>query len=122
MADLAHGTLRCAEFANVSECSIVAEPAQILRFGEADRRTKCFARNMRARLPVVLLALAGAVEMALAVQIVEQGSPEPSGRLFVAGWLEMELWVDVPLFVAGLASLVAAISLLWLRRTRVRGE
>ena len=66
---------------------------------------------MRARLLVVLFALAGVVGMALAVQLVEQGSPEPSGKLFLLGWLETELWVDVPLFLAGVMSVVVAVAI-----------
>lgn len=78
---------------------------------------------MRARLLVVLFALAGVVGMALAVQLVEQGSPEPSGKLFLLGWLETELWVDVPLFLAGVMSVVVAVAIrLRVARDRIHHE
>lgn len=46
--------------------------------------------------------------MALAVQIVEQGSSEPSGELFFLGWLEAQLCVDAPLLPAGVTGVLVA--------------
>jgi hypothetical protein len=90
----------------------------------ASCRTGCFARRMRARLLVLLLALTGVVGMALAVQLVDQGSFEPSGKLFLdrVGF-STQLWVEVPLFLAGLTSvLVAAATQSWVARNRRRDE
>jgi hypothetical protein len=47
--------------------------------------------------------------MALAIQIVGQGAAEPSGKLFLVGWLETQVWVDVPLFLAGAFLVLVAI-------------
>jgi hypothetical protein len=79
---------------------------------------------MRARLLVLLLALTGVVGMALAVQFVDQGSLEPPGKLFlVRVGFSTQLWVDVPLFLAGLTSvLVAAATQSWVARSRKGDE
>jgi hypothetical protein len=79
---------------------------------------------MRARLLVLLLALTGVVGMALAVQLVDQGSLEPPGKLFlVRVGFSTQLWVDVPLFLAGLTSvLVAAATQSWVALDRKRDE
>ena len=80
---------------------------------------------MRARL-IVLLVLAGVsiVGMVSAMQLVDQGAPEPPRKLFLARvGFETQLWVDIPPFLVGLTSLlVAAASLLWYVRTRRRTE
>lgn len=68
---------------------------------------------MRARLLLILLAIAGAIEIALAVQIVDQGDPEPCCKLFVLGWLETQVWVDVRLFLAGMTSVLLAVAAGW---------
>lgn len=76
---------------------------------------------MRARLASVSLALIGAMLMVLAVQIVDQGAIAPTDKLFVLGWLETQVWVNIPLFLAGAIGVVAAIGVTawsWRRRRR----
>ena len=80
---------------------------------------------MRARLIVLpVLAGVGIVWMVSATQLLDQGAPEPPRKLFLARvGFETQLWVDVPLFLVGLTSLlVAAASLLWIVRSRRRAE
>jgi hypothetical protein len=56
----------------------------------------------------------------LGTQIVDQShGPDPGGKLFIAAWLESELWVNPWLIGIGVIGLVAAILVLVLGpRTR----
>lgn len=80
---------------------------------------------MRARL-IVLPVMAGVsiVWMISTTQLVDQGAPEPPDKLFLTRvGFETQLWVDVPLLLVGLISLlVAAASLLWMVRRWRRAE
>jgi hypothetical protein len=65
----------------------------------------------RAWLTLLVAAL-GIVEITFAVQITSQEacSGDPCrGKIFVAGWLESELWVNPWLVLAGVSTLVVAV-------------
>jgi hypothetical protein len=59
----------------------------------------------------VLLALAGVAAIWFGTQTVDQShGPDPSGKEFVAGWLETELWMNLWFVGLGLVLLVAAVA------------
>jgi len=75
------------------------------------------------RVFTVLLAVASTGLVWLGTQIVDQShGPDPGGKLFVASWLESELWVNPWLIGIGLAGLLTSILLLALRPRRVASQ
>ena len=72
---------------------------------------------MNSRTLAALLALASVGLIWLGTQIVDQShGPDPSGKLFLASWLESELWVNPWLIGIGLMGLLTAIPLLVFHR------
>jgi hypothetical protein len=68
----------------------------------------------------VLLAVASIGLIWLGTQIVDQShGADPGGKVFIASWLESQLWVNPWLIGIGLVGLVASIPLLVVRRRRV---
>ncbi len=68
----------------------------------------------------MLLAVGSIGLIWLGTQIVDQShGADPSGKVFIASWLESQLWVNPWLIGIGLVGLVAAIPLLVVRRRRV---
>ena len=60
-----------------------------------------------------LVAVASVGLIWLGTQIVDQShGPDPGGKLFIASWLESELWVNPWMIGIGLVGLLAAILLL----------
>ena len=60
-----------------------------------------------------LVAVASVGLIWFGTQIVDQAhGADPSGKLFLASWLESELWVNPWLIAVGLAGLVAALLVL----------
>ena len=58
----------------------------------------------------VLLALMGVAAIWFGTQTLDQShGPDPSGKVFVAGWLETELWMNLRLVGLGILLLVAAV-------------
>jgi len=67
----------------------------------------------RVRLVAVALLVAALVEAILAVELVGQGaSVDPRFRVFLAGWLETEVWVDLRLLAAAVVAFAGAVTLL----------
>jgi hypothetical protein len=67
----------------------------------------------------VLVATLGIAEIAFAVQIRTwhgRGSwtGGPSNKVFVASWLESEVWIDPWLLAAGVATIVLAVATFFL--------
>jgi hypothetical protein len=78
---------------------------------------------MNTRAVTALLAVASVGLIWLGTQIVDQShGADPSGRLFIASWLESELWVNPWLIGIGLVGLVVSIPLLVVRRRRVSSQ
>jgi len=79
--------------------------------------------GVNSRALAALLALASVGLILLGTQIVDQShGADPSGKLFLASWLESELWVDPWMIGIGLVGLLAAILLLVFgRRTSSQG-
>jgi hypothetical protein len=64
-------------------------------------------------LVTALIANLGIAQIAFAVQITTQEacSGDPcSGKIFVAGWLESEMWVNPWFLLAGVSTLIVAVS------------
>jgi len=71
---------------------------------------------VNSRAPAALLTVASVGLIWLGTQIVEQShGPDPGGKLFLAAWLESQLWVDPWLIGIGLVGLLSAIFLLVFR-------
>jgi len=80
-------------------------------------------RGVNRRVLAVLLAVASIGLIWLGTQIVDQShGADPSGKLFIASWLESELWVNPWLIGMGLVGLLASILLLVFRRRRVSSQ
>ena len=82
-----------------------------------------YPSGVNSRALAALLALASVGLILLGTQIVDQShGADPSGKLFLASWLESELWVDPWMIGIGLVGLLAAILLLVFgRRTSSQG-
>jgi hypothetical protein len=64
-------------------------------------------------LVTALIASLGIAEIAFAVQITndESCSGDPcKGKIFVAGWLESEMWVNPWFLLAGVSTLIVAVA------------
>jgi hypothetical protein len=61
---------------------------------------------------VALLVGLAAVQMVLAVRIQTDADPEPRGMVFLASWLESQLWIRPWLLATGGATLLVALVLL----------
>jgi len=62
-----------------------------------------------------VLASVGVALIWFGTQIVDQSQTEPGGKLFLASWLESQLWINPWLVSLGLVGLTAAIVVLVLR-------
>ena len=61
----------------------------------------------------IVLMIVAVIELILAVELVSDATVvDPRYRLFLASWLETELWVDLRLLGAGLVTFAAALALL----------
>ena len=81
--------------------------------GTLGPRSMPYASSVNRRVLAVLVAVAGIGLIWLGTQIVDQShGADPSGKLFVASWLESELWVNPWMIGTGLVGLLAAILLL----------
>jgi hypothetical protein len=66
-----------------------------------------------------LVLLASLALIWLGTQILDQAhGRDPGGKLFLAGWLSSELWVNPWLVVVGIVGVAAAVILLVYRGTR----
>ena len=61
------------------------------------------------RLIAIVLFVLAAVELVLAVELVDQGiAVDDRFRIFLVGWLETQLWVDLRLLGAAVALAVTS--------------